>query len=190
MTNDGLKLIAPKITPVLDPMFRPAALANRAFREELAGCEACVPVGLGVEQADGSIFRRNTAIFPEGHPGAAGNFRYLERLVKFLLWSRGGFKVHFDGPKELHGRLATYYKETPTGKFDAEIMGGRIYERRFEVVHTTSIPAAKESSAPLGRHLNGCRIGFDLGGSDRKVAAVQDGKPVFTEEIVWNPIPE
>ena len=190
MTNDGLKLVAPKITPVLDPMFRPAALANRAFHEELARCEACVPVGLGIEQADGSIFRRNTAIFPEGHRGAAGNFRYLERLVKFLLWSRGGFKVHFDGPKELHERLAAYYKETPTGKFDADIMGGRIYERRFEVVHTTNIPAAKESSAPLGRHLDGCRVGFDLGGSDRKVAAVRDGKPVFTEEIVWNPIPE
>ena len=49
---------------------------------------------------------------------------------------------------------------------------------------------AKESSAPLGRHLDGCRIGFDLGGSDRKVAAVIDGKAVFSEEIVWTPIAE
>jgi predicted NBD/HSP70 family sugar kinase len=190
MTNDGLKLVAPKITPVLDPMFRPASLANRAYREELARCEACVPVGLGIEQADGSIFRRNVAVFPESDAAAAGNFRYLERLIKFLLWSRGGFRIHFDGPPELHSRLAAYYKETSTGKFDAEIMGGRIYERRFEVAHTANIPAARESSAPLGRHLDGCRIGFDLGGSDRKVAAVQDGKVVFSEEIVWNPIPE
>jgi predicted NBD/HSP70 family sugar kinase len=190
MTNDGLRLVAPKITPVLDPMFRPASLANRAFREELDRSEGCVPVGLAIEQADGSIFRQNTAVFPEGHAAAAGNFRYLERLIKFLLWSRGGFRIHFDGPLELHSRLAAYYKEASTGKFDAEIMGGRIYERRFDVVHTTNVPAAKESSAPLGRHLEGCRIGFDLGGSDRKVAAVQDGKAVFSEEIVWNPIPE
>jgi predicted NBD/HSP70 family sugar kinase len=190
MTNDGLKLVAPKITPVLDPNFRPAALANRAFREELERCEGCVPVGIAIEQADGSVFRRNTAVFPGDHPAAAGNFRYVERLIKFLLWSRGGYRIHLDGPKELHEGLAIYYKETPTGKFDAEIMGGRIYERRFEVVHTANLPAPKESSAPLGRHLDGCRIGFDLGGSDRKVAALQDGKVVFSEEIVWNPIPE
>ncbi len=40
---------------------------------------------------------------------------------------------------------------------------------------------------PLGRHLDGCRIGFDLGGSDRKVAAVIDGRVVFSEETVWDP---
>ena len=28
---------------------------------------------------------------------------------------------------------------------------------------------------------------FDLGGSDRKVAAVIDGKVVFSEETVWDP---
>src|SRR6267378_2501706 len=39
----------------------------------------------------------------------------------------------------------------------------------------------------LGRHLDGCRIGFDLGGSDRKVAAVIDGKVVFNDETVWDP---
>ena len=39
----------------------------------------------------------------------------------------------------------------------------------------------------LGRHLDGCRIGFDLGGSDRKCAAVIDGEVVFSEEIVWDP---
>ncbi len=40
---------------------------------------------------------------------------------------------------------------------------------------------------PLGRHLDGCRIGFDLGGSDRKAAAVIDGRVVFSDETVWDP---
>ena len=190
MTNEGLRLVAPKITPVLDPMFRPASLANRAFREEVEASGESVLVRIAIEQADGSIFHFQTAIFPEKHPSSAGNFRYLERFLKFLLWSRGCFRIHFDGPANLHARLAAYYKETATGKFDAEIMGGRIYEKSFEVVHTKNLPTARESSAPLGRHLNGNRIGFDLGGSDRKVAAVIDGKAVFSEEIVWNPIPE
>jgi predicted NBD/HSP70 family sugar kinase len=39
----------------------------------------------------------------------------------------------------------------------------------------------------LGGHLEGCRIGFDLGASDRKVAAVKDGEAVYTEEVVWDP---
>ena len=190
MTNDGLKLVAPRIVPALDPAFRPASLANRALRAEVASLPNAVPIRLAIEQADGSVFRFDTKILPDSHASAAGNFRYLERFIKFLLWSRGGFRIYFDGPAALHQRLAAYYKDTPTGKFDAEIMGGRIYENPFEVVHTTNIPPARESSAPLGRHLNGARIGFDLGGSDRKVAAVLDGKAVFSEEIVWNPIPE
>jgi predicted NBD/HSP70 family sugar kinase len=39
----------------------------------------------------------------------------------------------------------------------------------------------------LGRNLDGCRIGFDLGGSDRKTAAVIDGEVVFSDETVWDP---
>jgi predicted NBD/HSP70 family sugar kinase len=35
--------------------------------------------------------------------------------------------------------------------------------------------------------LRGHRIGFDLGASDRKVSAVVDGIPVFSEEVVWEP---
>ncbi|MDO9542742.1 MAG: ROK family protein, partial [Kiritimatiellia bacterium] len=37
------------------------------------------------------------------------------------------------------------------------------------------------------RHLEGCRIGFDLGASDRKVAAVKDGQAVFSAEVIWDP---
>jgi predicted NBD/HSP70 family sugar kinase len=39
----------------------------------------------------------------------------------------------------------------------------------------------------MGRHLDGCRIGFDIGGSDRKAAALIDGKVVFSEETPWDP---
>lgn len=190
VTSDIFSLVPPKIVPPLDPNFRPASLANRAFRKEAQASGGGVPVQLALEQADGSVFRFNTAVLREKHPHSGSNFRYVERFVKFLLWSRGGFRVYLDGPAELHAKLAAYYKETPTGRFDAEIMGGRIYEKPFEVIRTSNLPSPRESSAPLGRHLDGCRIGFDLGGSDRKVAAVIDGKAIFSEETVWNPIPE
>jgi len=186
--NNGLFLTPPRVAPALDPHFRPAALANRKFREQVRASGKAVPVRIALEQADGSIFHLNTEIFPAEHPQASANFYYIERLVKFMLWSRGGFKIYFDGPKEIGVGLQKYFRETATGKFDAQIMSERIYERPFEVIVWKEIPPARASTKPLGRHLDGCRIGFDLGGSDRKVAGVIDGKAVFSEEIIWNPV--
>src|SRR5690606_39699294 len=100
-SNNGLSLIAPRITPVLDPFFRPAVLATRAYRKLADATPDAVPVGLALEQADGSVFHHDLKVLPEGHPGAAGNAVYLERLVKFLLWSRGGWRIYVKGPKAL-----------------------------------------------------------------------------------------
>jgi len=187
--NRGLKLVAPKVTPVLDPAFRPAVLANAAYRKAVKSSRQGAPVVIALEQADGSVFHFNTAIFPEGHAEAKQNAAYLERFVKFLLWSRGGFRVYFAGPRAFGEELQRYYAETRTGRFDAEIMGERVYERPFEVLITEKgqIPLPREVTKPLGRHLKGCRIGFDLGASDYKIAAVVDGKVVFSEELHWQP---
>lgn len=178
----------PKLVTSLDPGFLPAVLHSRAFREAARATGAAVPVRLALEQADGSIFHHETVVLPAGHARAATeNFRQVERLVKFLLWAWGGWRIHLDGPAALAHELASHYRATAAGRFDSEIIGERIYDRPIEVVHTHELPPAKASTAPLGRHWNGCRIGFDLGGSDRKVAAVIDGQCVFSEEIVWDP---
>ena len=65
----------------------------------------------------------------------------------------------------------------------------RVYEEKFEVISTdlAHAPEDKSSAQPVGRHLDGCRIGFDAGGSDRKVSAVIDGETVYSEEVVWFP---
>ena len=186
-TNDGLALVAPRVTPVLDPAFRPAVLAARAFRALVASTLAPVPVGLAVEQADGSVFRFEIDVLPDVHPQAGANPRYVERFVKFLLWSRGGWRVHVDGPPALAQALASHYAGTDTGRFDAHLVGERMFDHPLEIVATQQLPEARSQTKPLGRHLEGCRIGFDLGGSDRKVAAVIDGKVVFSEETVWDP---
>jgi predicted NBD/HSP70 family sugar kinase len=187
MTNHGLALIAPKTTPVLDPDFRPAALTRREFRAAALASGRAVPVRLALEQTDGSVFHHTTEIFPEGHTCAAGNFTHLERLVKFLLWAWGGWCLHFDGPAALGEQLARHFRTTTTGQFDSQIIGEKIYDHAIEVVVTRELPPPRAATKPLGRHLDGCRIGFDLGGSDRKVAAVREGQVVFSEETVWDP---
>ncbi|MGA2658005.1 MAG: ROK family protein [Verrucomicrobiota bacterium] len=185
--NRGLPLIAPKLTPILDPWFRPAVLANRAFREAVRATPKPVPVRLALEQTEGTVSHFQTQVLPEAHPLAAANFSYLERIAKLLLWSRGGFRIHFQGPAALAARLAAYYRETPAGRFDADLVAERMFDHPLEVVHTEDPPPERRAAAALGRHLEGCRIGFDLGGSDRKVAAVVDGKVLFSEETAWDP---
>ncbi len=186
-TNNGLLLTAPRLTPALDDSFRPAVLANRNFRESLGS--AATPVHLALERGDGSVSRFDTQVAAPNSAPAAGNFTYLERILKFLLWSRGGYRIHFAGPVELGRQLQRHFQERATGKFDAALLGGKVYEKTFEVVlcPPEHVPPERESSTALGRHWDGCRIGFDLGASDRKVAAVQDGNVVFSDETVWDP---
>jgi predicted NBD/HSP70 family sugar kinase len=190
-TDDtGLPLVEPGVRPLLDPRFRPSALASRAFRKTAAALPGHPDARFALEQADGSVFHFTTPLFPAGHPAAGANLLHLERLVKFALWSRGGFRIHLDGPAGLAEQLAAHYRESPTGRFDSEIVGHRIYDRPLEVVATKELPPERSTTMPLGRHLEGCRIGFDLGGSDRKVAAVIDGKAVWSEETEWDPYPQ
>jgi len=190
MRHARLPLVAPRITPVLDPSFRPPVLVNRAFRSLAAQTGGAVPITVGLEQADGSVQHFTTTVLPEAHPASGPNATFLERWLKFLLWSRGGYCIHFAGPAPLAEALAHHYESHPTGTFDAEMMGGRVYERPFKVSLCAAdrLPPERSTTQPLGRHLEGCRIGFDLGGSDRKVAAVMDGQVVFSEEVVWDPI--
>ena len=160
----------------------------RAFDALVAATPGAVPVRLALEQADGSVFRFDTRVLPESHPQAAAQrSRISSGFVKFLLWSRGGWRIYVDGPATLAAALAAHYRDTATGRFDAHLVGERMFDHPLEVVHTRDLPPERSTTKPLGRHLDGCRIGFDLGGSDRKVAAVIDGRVVFSDETVWDP---
>ena len=166
------KLEPARIRPPLDDAFRPAVLQGGGG-------------GAGVEVA---LERSPTSISRASYTGEP-SFFLMERWIKFLLWSRGGHRIHFAGPPEIGAGLRDHYTNAPTGRFDAQIMGEKIYERPFEVIVTSRdrLPEAREQTVALGGHLKGCRIGFDLGASDRKVAAVIDGKAVFSEEVAWDP---
>jgi len=185
----AFELVKPRFTPPLDPGFRPAVLANRAFQFAVAEAGGGVPLVFGVEQLNGVISRFETSVFPTGHPRADTNLAYAERLLKFLLWQRGGWRVYVGGPLDIGVALQAIYAPGSAREFDYHFMGEDVYERPFTVVPCApeNVPPARESGRPLGRHLEGCRIGFDLGASDRKVSAVVDGEAIYSEEVVWEP---
>ena len=182
-----MNLVSPKTFPPLDKEFRPAVLANRSFRAQVK--PVGVPLVIGLERSGGEFSRFETTVFPEDHLNADANFQYVERLVKFLLWQRGGFKVYIGGPNEIGEYIRKCYAPDGSQKFDYRFMGEQVYERPFEVVlcDVDEVPASRETGKLLGRNLKGSRIGFDLGASDRKVSAVVDGKVVYSEEVVWEP---
>jgi predicted NBD/HSP70 family sugar kinase len=175
----------PRIPTSLDPGFQPAVLANRHYVESAKASGQAVPLVLGLEREDGLFSRFETVV----HPGAdAETLRYVERIVKFLLWARGGWKLHFGGPQAIGEFIHKTYAARGARKFDCDMMA-LAYGRKFEVVVTTpeKVPANKEMQVAVGGHLQGCRIGFDLGASDYKVSAIVDGAAIFTEETRWEP---
>lgn len=180
----------PRFLPPLDPGFRPLVLHNRAFRAA-AHTAGAVPLIIGLERSDGTCSRYETVVCPPDAPAAVQNLAYVERLVKTLLWAYGGWKVTIGGPREIGEAIMAAYAPGGARAFDAAIMG-RIYERTFTVVACAAddVPPARETAVALGGHLDGCRIGIDLGASDRKAAAVIDGKDVYSEEVVWDPKPQ
>ena len=115
---------------------------------------------------------------------------YLERLVKFLLYAKGGYCLTIYSDSAQIGALAAEIRSeyASARAFDADLMRD-VYEREFEVLFAplSAIPNENDEGQKLGGNLNGCRIGFDAGGSDRKVSAVIDGEAVFSEEVVWHP---
>ncbi len=168
--------------PKLDPTFIPFGVWREAY---LKGAKT--PLAIAVERDKGRVSVHRTCIY--GTPEMAeADFRYVERYVKFLLWSTGGFRVSICGCSELAQRLKKAY--TPEGErhFDYTFVQ-QLYERELEILDLPldQCPEANEVAESIGGYMDGCRIGFDAGGSGRKVSAVIDGECVYSEEVVWFP---
>ena len=169
-----------KYVPSLDPDFMPLLRFNRAFL-----ADAKKPVSIAVEREKGQVAAYHT--FIHGTPDQyEADCYYMDRLVKTILWMKGGFKVYVAGDENIYNYLKETFSLTGKRAFDADFMAS-VYEKPFEVVQVDKVPEEKGASQAIGRHMDGCRIGFDAGGSDRKVSAVVDGETVYSEEVVWFP---
>ena len=176
-----------KVKAVLDPQFQPMSIVLRDFSAQVQN-SANQSIVIGIVRNKGYVSAYKTKIFADGTGHDEENCRFVERIVKTMLWVKGGYKVIIAGSKVVADAIADAYREGGARAFDADFMS-TVYEKPFEVEYRgiENAPETSESAAPVGRHLDGCRIGFDAGGSDRKVSAVINGESVYSEEVVWFP---
>lgn len=171
-----------KHVPELDPEFIPFGVWTDAY---LKGAKQ--PISIAVERDKGHVSVRHTFIHGTEEMAEA-DYRYVERYMKFLLWSIGGFRVSVCGCSAIAKQLQEAYTAEGDRSFDYDFFQ-KLYERELEILDLplNECPQPNESPRPIGGHMDGCRIGFDAGGSDRKVSAVIDGECVYSEEVVWHP---
>lgn len=160
--------------PALEPGFEPAALWNRTYRSRAASAGG-ERVEIRVLRRGETVARREETVLSPADDAGAENGRFVERVAKFMLWKTGGDSLAVAGSDPLDRFLSRAYSPS----------GARGFDRAF---FDDLYGAGDAGAAPsLGGHTGGCRIGFDLGASDRKCAALRDGELIFSEEIPWNP---
>jgi predicted NBD/HSP70 family sugar kinase len=181
--------VTPRHRSSIDPGLVPAALWTRAYLRRCATTPGSSDLTIALRRTDGTASLFRTQVLASGVDDDA-TYLHVERTVKFLLWSRGASEVLLCGPEAeaIGTKLRSDYAPTGVRAFDAEFfLKAFEHPMAFRSVTSAELPVAATSHLPLGRHLDGCRIGFDLGGSDRKCAALIDGKVVFSEEVKWDP---
>ena len=172
----------------LEPEFMPMVKVINDFKAAVAKADS-QEVTVCVERNGGLMAVYKLDVYKENTGHDEENYEIIERIIKTLLWAKGGYKVYVAGSKYIYERIADDYRVGGAREFDFNFMA-RVYEKPFEVVYVENVkdaPAENDASSPIGRHLDGCRIGFDAGGSDRKVSAVVNGETVYSEEVVWFP---
>ncbi len=169
-------------SPVLEPEYVPMGLYMDAFEKN-----ATEPFAIAVYRENGNVSVYDTKVHGD-EKYFDDDCRYAERVLKFMLWASGGYKVAICGNAKIYEKLASMYKRGGVQNFDVKTMSD-VYEAEFEIFRLPyeQKPAPKSSPKSVGGYVDGCRIGFDAGGSDMKVSAVIDGKVVYSEEIVWLP---
>ena len=175
-----------KVNAKLDPQFTPLSLVCREMRE--ATKENGQDLIIAIQRNKGYTTTYKTRVFADGTGHDEENFRFVERIVKSLLWIAGGYKIVIAGSAVIGAKIRDAYRDGGLRDFDVHFIE-RVYEQPFtvDICALEDAPHDLSSAAPVGRHLDGCRIGFDAGGSDRKVSAVINGESVYSEEVVWFP---
>ena len=147
---------------ILDKQFKPAIVELRKFAKDVETSDKFTELVIAIKRNGGYVFHKKLNVFKDGIDDERNIF-IVERLIKTILWTVGGYEIYIAGSKVIAERIKSYYQKGGLRAFDYEFMGR------------------------VGGHLDGRRIGFDAGGSDRKVSSVVNGETIYSEEVVWFP---
>ena len=175
-------------TPKYDKGFKPAIVELRNFNKKVEESNNFNELVICLERTNQNNYIYKMNIFKDGTGHDEENFEFVERIVKSILWIVGGYKIYIAGSKYLVEKLQEAYSDNGLRAFDYNFMS-KVYENKVQVIECeyNEIPELKQELSQMQNNLSGCRIGFDAGGSDRKVSAVIDGEVVFSDEVVWFP---
>lgn len=187
LNNETHVVTNPKLSETIN-QFKPAVLAAHTYLADVKKTNKINPIHIATEQPNGTICRFETLICTTNQQWLTRSAKYIERVIKFMLWSHGATKVYIGGSPEISNTIQSIYNPTGGRNFDVAFMS-KVFDAPFEVISCDldEVPERKPSAQIIGYRFNGYRVGFDLGASDLKVSAVTDGEPIFSKEIIWNP---
>ena len=171
-----------KNRPALESGFLPAYAFVSRYRQG-----AAKPYAFAWERLDGCISKFDTLIHGDEAHRELDLF-YLAYMSEYAFFSWGGVKLYLCGDREISEALKAVYEDEKSPSNRVLTYGERVYKKPLEIAFLPYEQCPERlCSKPIGRHMDGCRIGFDAGASDRKVSAVIDGEVVYSEEVIWNP---
>lgn len=157
---------------------------QRAYETSLEGGTAR-EIRICIERSEGRVCEHRIRV---GKPFEAEGYYLFERTIKFLLWQVGGNRILTDADQTYIDQISKAYAVGDRA-FDNRVIGESVFGGPIEFGRLEN-ETGSETRMPMvrvGGYSEGCRVGFDLGGSDRKCAALRDGEVVYSEEIPWDP---
>jgi predicted NBD/HSP70 family sugar kinase len=144
-------------------------------------------LAIAVERENGYVCRYDLPL-PASNESAPEVIYLAERIVKFLLWSNGGWRIMLSGPIKICQAIRSAYSPRGARKFDYNFMSN-VYGKKMVVerLPLNVIPQTHARALMLDSRIGGSRLGFELGVNDFKVCAVRNGKETFSAEFTWDP---
>lgn len=190
MSNDLNSIVKSKMkfVPELDKEFVPAVLWNKEYVNLVNADAAAENLAICLKRNNGAVSRVDVKILPHVGNNCELNIRYVERLVKYMLWMYGGQTITIGGNAELTEAIKEIYSAEGKRAFDYRFFS-EVYAKPLTVLNSSyaDAPQKAEITVALGGNTNGVRVGFDLGGSDRKYALMVDGVVIDSGETKWDP---
>lgn len=114
------------------------------------------------------------------------SYFHTKKLILTLLWTIGGDHILFKGNHDFY-----LYLKKQIGN-DEEIQKSfkeiqRIFSKEVVLEEINEEYPKITAKTPFISYFDGNLIGLDLGGSDRKLSVIKDGKLIYSEEMLWNP---